>query len=159
MRSIRTDSTTATYQSIPASNSLFLNANYKPQNADHISFPVYDDTGYRYSEESVPLPSLQLDDFYTVSTASNSTSTDASQPELLNIAKHSKDDTAMQTQPSRHVDYLLHIWKEEDSLSSWKHIVSKGNAYANRTLSMTPRFQYSAVVNYIVLAGTNKTLL
>lgn len=36
----------------------------------------------------------------------------------------SVDDTALGVQPTRHVDYLSHEWKEEDIWSSWKHIVS-----------------------------------
>ncbi|PVH69731.1 hypothetical protein DL98DRAFT_522027, partial [Cadophora sp. DSE1049] len=34
-------------------------------------------------------------------------------------------------QPSRHVDYLCHDWKEEDIWSSWKHVVSKRKANSN----------------------------
>ncbi|PVH68229.1 hypothetical protein DL98DRAFT_522872 [Cadophora sp. DSE1049] len=37
----------------------------------------------------------------------------------------------MRDQPSRHVDYLCHNWKEEDIWSSRKHIVSKRKAYCN----------------------------
>lgn len=36
----------------------------------------------------------------------------------------SVDDTALGIQPTRHVDYLSHDWREEDIWSSWKHIVS-----------------------------------
>jgi len=35
------------------------------------------------------------------------------------------DDTAVKRQPSRHVDYLSHDWKEEDIWSSWRHVVGK----------------------------------
>lgn len=45
--------------------------------------------------------------------------------------EHVKDDTEVRLQPSRYVDYLSHDWKVEDAWSSWKHIVSKRNAYSN----------------------------
>ena len=35
------------------------------------------------------------------------------------------DDLALESQPSRHVDYLSHDWKEEEIWSSWKHVVGK----------------------------------
>jgi hypothetical protein len=37
----------------------------------------------------------------------------------------------VQPQPSRHVDYLSHIWREEDIWVSWKLIVSKRHRYEN----------------------------
>ena len=41
------------------------------------------------------------------------------------------DDTAIRIEPTRHVDYLSHNWKEEDIWSSWRHIVGKRKAYSN----------------------------
>jgi hypothetical protein len=41
------------------------------------------------------------------------------------------DDTAVQVQPSRHVDYLAHDWPEEDLWSSWKYVQSNRSAYEN----------------------------
>ena len=43
------------------------------------------------------------------------------------------DDTAIRIEPTRHVDYLSHNWKEEDIWSSWRHIVGKRKAYSNST--------------------------
>ncbi|KAH8783448.1 hypothetical protein F5883DRAFT_404230 [Diaporthe sp. PMI_573] len=40
-------------------------------------------------------------------------------------------DTAVRLQPSRHVDYLSHDWREDDIWSSWKYIVSKKGDYTN----------------------------
>lgn len=51
-------------------------------------------------------------------------------PEPLNGAA---DDTTIQMQPTRHVDYLSHNWKEEDIWSSWRHIVGKRKSYSNST--------------------------
>jgi hypothetical protein len=51
-------------------------------------------------------------------------------PELFFKAE---DDTALKHEPSRHVDYLSHNWREEDIWSSWKHIVSKRRVYGERS--------------------------
>ena len=39
--------------------------------------------------------------------------------------------TSIRTQPSRHVDYLSHDWREEDIWSLWKLIVSRRGDYNN----------------------------
>jgi hypothetical protein len=41
------------------------------------------------------------------------------------------DDQAIEDQPTRHVDYLSHEWREEDLWSSWRYIVSRRKAYTN----------------------------
>lgn len=41
------------------------------------------------------------------------------------------DDTAIENEPTRHVDYLSHNWKEEDIWASWRHIVAKRKTYSN----------------------------
>lgn len=41
------------------------------------------------------------------------------------------DDTSVETEPDRHVDYLSHEWREEDIWSSWRYTVSRRNAYSN----------------------------
>jgi hypothetical protein len=95
-------------------------------------FPSYDEVGYYDQVEDLePPPSPRTGDSYTVSPTSNSTSTNVSRPESPDRFEHAEDDTAVRSQPSRHVDYLSHNWKEEDIWSSWKHIVSKRKAYNN----------------------------
>lgn len=42
-----------------------------------------------------------------------------------------EDDTSMRHEPSRHVDYLSHEWKEEDIWSSWRYITSRRKQYGN----------------------------
>ena len=54
----------------------------------------------------------------------------ASTPDLL---LHSEDDTAVRSEPSHHVDYLSHEWKEEDIWSSWRHIVEHRSIYGERS--------------------------
>jgi hypothetical protein len=94
-----------------------------------------DEVGYyKQGVDMVPPASPCAGDSHTVSVAPDSTSTNDSRPDspvLTEPIEHAKDDTVMQDQPSRYVDYLSHNWKEEDIWSSWKHIVSKRKAYGN----------------------------
>ncbi|KAJ5494788.1 hypothetical protein N7463_010875 [Penicillium fimorum] len=43
----------------------------------------------------------------------------------------SADDSLIEDEPSRHVDYLSHDWKEEDIWSSWRYVTSRRNDYSN----------------------------
>lgn len=131
-RTIHADSTAPSFSSTPAS-SLSLDASCEDQDEeDQIVFPSYDEVGYYDQVEDLePPPSPRTGDSYTVSPTSNSTSTNVSRPESPDRFEHAEDDTAVRNQPSRHVDYLSHNWKEEDIWSSWKHIVSKRKAYTN----------------------------
>jgi len=41
------------------------------------------------------------------------------------------DDTCVRNEPSRHVDYLSHDWREEDIWASWRYMVGKRNVHSN----------------------------
>lgn len=131
---IHADSIAPSYNSTPPS-SLTLDSQYEAEDEDQILFPSYDDdesTGYfDQIEDLEPPASPRTGDSYTVSTTSNSTSTNISRPDSPEPVEHAEDDTAVRSLPSRHVDYLSHNWKEEDIWSSWKLIVSRRNAYGN----------------------------
>jgi fibrillarin-like rRNA methylase len=43
------------------------------------------------------------------------------------------DDTMIREEPSRHVDYLSHDWREEDIWASWRHIVSQRRVYGEKS--------------------------
>lgn len=130
-RTIPADSTAPSFSSTPAS-SLSLDAHCDQEDEDQIVFPSYDDVGYYGQVEDLEPPaSPRTGDSYTVSPTSNTNSTSVSRPESPDPVEHAEDDTAVRIQPSRHVDYLSHNWKEEDIWSSWKHIVSKRKAYNN----------------------------
>ncbi|KAH8674676.1 hypothetical protein BGZ60DRAFT_372780 [Tricladium varicosporioides] len=131
-RTIHADSSAPSFSSTPAS-SLSLDANCEEEGEeDQIIFPSYDGVGYYDQVEDLEPPaSPRTGDSYTVSPTSASTSTNVSRPDSPDVTEHAEDDTAVRTQPSRHVDYLSHNWKEEDIWSSWKHIVSKRGAYNN----------------------------
>lgn len=131
-RTLHADSTAPSFSSTPAS-SLSLDAPQEDDDKDDsIAFPSYDDVGFFEPAEDLEPPlSPQHSDSYTVSPTSNSTSTTASRPISPDPVEHAEDDSAVRSQPSRHVDYLSHNWKEEDIWSSWKLIVSKRKAYNN----------------------------
>jgi hypothetical protein len=136
-RTLHADSTAPSFSSTPAS-SLSLDANAddgsddREKDDESISFPSYDDVGfYEQVEDLEPPVSPQNWDSYTASPTSNSTSTTVSRPISPDAVEHAEDDSAVRSQPSRHVDYLSHNWKEEDIWSSWKLIVSKRKAYNN----------------------------
>ena len=46
-------------------------------------------------------------------------------------ANSTEDDTAVRTEPTAHVDYLSHIWAEEDIWASWRYIISKRKVFDN----------------------------
>ncbi|KAK4101704.1 hypothetical protein N658DRAFT_52139 [Parathielavia hyrcaniae] len=54
-----------------------------------------------------------------------------STPGSPEFQERAEDDIALRAQPSRHVDYLSHNWREEDIWSSWKLIVSRRGDYNN----------------------------
>lgn len=41
------------------------------------------------------------------------------------------DDASVEAEPSRHVDYLSHEWKEEDIWSSWRYVAARKHDYSN----------------------------
>jgi hypothetical protein len=133
-RTIHADSLAPSFQSTPASSiSLDPGCRESEDEEDQIVFPSYDDVGYYDQAEDLEPPASPRGngESYTVSPTSNTTSTDASRPDSPETVEHAEDDTAIRTQPSRHVDYLSHNWREEDIWSSWQHIVSKRGTYSN----------------------------
>ncbi|KAF4345224.1 Resistance to glucose repression 1 [Fusarium beomiforme] len=52
-------------------------------------------------------------------------------PESEEFHERADDDTAVNVQPWKNVDYLSHEWKEEDIWSSWKYITSRRGEHPN----------------------------
>jgi Fungal protein of unknown function (DUF1752) len=131
-RTLQADSNSPSFSSTPASSLSLDNCNVE-DDEDQIVFPSYDDVGYYGQVEDLEPPASPrgTGDSYTVSPTSNSTSTNISRADSPEPVEHAEDDTAIRTQPSRHVDYLSHNWREEDIWSSWKHIVSTKGQYNN----------------------------
>ncbi|KAI3397887.1 hypothetical protein diail_10288 [Diaporthe ilicicola] len=98
-----------------------------------IVFPAYNAyLGPPTPEELEPPPSPR-----TASSPGNETSTTTSNPETpesyCEPGGNAVDDTAVGAQPTRHVDYLSHDWKEEDIWSSWKHIISNRDGFGGNS--------------------------
>lgn len=102
---------------------------------EDIAFPSYDDgVQFYHTDEPLDLPPSPSDESDAGSTTreasyhSESVRSDSPLPTPI-VA----DDTAVKSNPSRHVDYLSHDWCEEDIWSSWRHIVSQRKVYGQRS--------------------------
>ncbi|EWC45948.1 hypothetical protein DRE_04741 [Drechslerella stenobrocha 248] len=99
---------------------------------DTFSFPTYDDFGsnsdkptFIHLEQSIetdedeePPPSPTTVNIPTIITTE--------EPPASAI-----DDITLREEPSRHVDYLSHEWKEEDIWASWRYMIGKRKVYDN----------------------------
>lgn len=54
-----------------------------------------------------------------------------SRPKAIYETSSTEDDTAVRREPTAHVDYLSHIWAEEDIWASWRYIISKRKVFDN----------------------------
>ena len=119
------------YTSTPSS-SLSLDDHCTPEE-DVIIFPSYDGGGYFNKSEDLEPPSspASVEPKTITQSASDACISKNQCTAIAQIQTIAGDDTAVESEPTRHVDYLSHNWKEEDIWSSWKHIVAKRNVYAN----------------------------
>lgn len=58
-------------------------------------------------------------------------SIDLPSPSALLNTHPAADDTSVEDEPSRHVDYLAHEWKEEDIWASWRYVTARRGDYSN----------------------------
>lgn len=119
------------YTSTPSS-SLSLEDQCQAEEED-IVFPSYDDRSY-YEESEDSEPPSSPDSYGPNAVTHSSSDTSLSKPGYPGSSQAQPtagDDTAIESEPTRHVDYLSHNWKEEDIWSSWRHIVAKRKVYAN----------------------------
>lgn len=119
------------YTSTPSS-SLSLD-DQGEEEEDGIIFPSYDDTNC-YNEIDNPEPPSSPVSTGPASVTYSTSDTCLLKPAHTGVSRRQPsagDDTDIQSEPTRHVDYLSHNWKEEDIWASWKHIVAKRNVYAN----------------------------
>ena len=95
--------------------------------------PAYGDEGYYVEVEDVePSPQSEPSGPEAVRQAvGDATSDKQSGTPVSDSLTIARDDTAIESMPTRHVDYLAHNWKEEDIWASWKHIVAKRKLYSN----------------------------
>ena len=121
------------YTSTPSSSLSLDECSENEENEDDIIFPSYDDSHTPADlPNPPPTPDTAPSDEEPVNI--NTSPTTASKPlaiEPPDTQPLGGDDTAIRREPSRHVDYLSHNWREEDIWSSWRHIVAKRNVYSN----------------------------
>lgn len=104
--------------------SFTLETDSEDEHDDELAFPSYGST---------PNHAAKAEDQATESDPEPSEEASSSESSLPDPAFLAEDDTAVRSQPSQHVDYLSHDWKEEDIWSSWRHIVSKRSIYGERS--------------------------
>ncbi|TKA68101.1 hypothetical protein B0A55_08570, partial [Friedmanniomyces simplex] len=93
-------------------------------NDDDISFPDYG----QFYQQSNSYAESQSSEEPVGSTTTETTASDSPLP-----TPTVSDDTALKQEPSQHVDYLSHEWREEDIWSSWRHIVSQRKVYGQKS--------------------------
>lgn len=136
-RKLQASAAGLSYTSTPTSNLSFSTDSEGPGDIllndlgdeNDIFFPAYNDhIDTPTPEELEPPPSPRAGG----GSPGNGTSTSTSNPRTPEVYEPGAvDDTAIEIQPTRHVDYLSHDWKEEDIWSSWKHIVSNREEFGN----------------------------
>ena len=118
------------YFSTPAS-SVSLDTKAEVEYAEDIAFPSFDrgdrcNTSVESEADEIPLTEQAES-----SPHSDSTPHLPSSP-VINIRKEpARDDQTIEREPSRHVDYLSHVWKEEDIWASWRYITGRRKMYSN----------------------------
>lgn len=121
------------YMSTPSS-SLSLNED-ATQEDEELCFPTYDHHGYfEIQEETTEPPNQPSEPARPPATSAPKapkTPTTPVHAPLYEPDQTAGDDMAIKSEPTRHVDYLSHSWKEEDIWSSWRHIVGRRKVYSN----------------------------
>ncbi|KAG8530756.1 uncharacterized protein KY384_004113 [Bacidia gigantensis] len=114
----------SSYISTPSST-LSLDDNSR-SGEDEICFPSYDDNNFLDQEDSFDPEDCLEDLSLTPLTRSPKAEvyTPPTEPQ-----QPAGDDMAIRTEPTRQVDYLSHVWKEEDLWASWRHIRLRKNLY------------------------------
>jgi hypothetical protein len=119
--------------STPATNfSLASDCDEPSATPDEVFLQQGNDGGYfgRLGNQEPPSsPRIGDSDGFSIEGYNESAAT--SRPGSPDCLERAEDDIAVRAQPSRHVDYLSHDWREEDIWSSWKLIVSRRGDYNN----------------------------
>lgn len=118
-----------------------LYTQYPGSRDSYFSTPSYcsldpnDEFAYDEDEDQFPLFENNTPQSHPADTQSRqSMDTEDSYDSQINISTPSEpanDDTSVVHEPTRHVDYLAHEWKEEDIWSSWRYIVARRKTINN----------------------------
>ncbi|KAK4997941.1 protein phosphatase regulator, partial [Elasticomyces elasticus] len=104
----------------------------KYEDDEEIIFPSYDGVHFvHHTEDFDPPPSPKIDE--STESQDESATTGSTRSDSPLPTPTVADDSALKHEPSRHVDYLSHDWREEDIWSSWRHIVSQRKVYGQRS--------------------------
>ena len=93
---------------------------------DDMAFPAFE-TSQGASKPLEVIPTSTEND--NIATQMPSASADGTSLSTGNI----QDDQAIEEEPTRHVDYLSHEWKEEDIWKSWSYVSHRRQIIANST--------------------------
>ncbi|KAL8709261.1 MAG: hypothetical protein Q9220_006004 [cf. Caloplaca sp. 1 TL-2023] len=122
-------SNSASYTSTPSS-SLSLETDCAVEDED-ILFPSYTNEISIRPEHSVATPPIPAPSKSPPSSKNPLPDRRVSNSISNGSLSTAGDDMDIKDEPTRHVDYLSHNWKEEDIWSSWKHITARRKAYTN----------------------------
>ena len=98
---------------------------------DEISFPSYDDYSYLDTATPKEAQATPTDLPLASSTPPTAVADAPTQSSAFESNRTAADDMAIKSEPTRHVDYLAHTWKEEDIWASWRYIVARRDFFSN----------------------------
>lgn len=114
----------------------------------------------RYDEDEDQFPSFDNNtpishpaDAQIHPNASSEDLTNESQANISTPSEPANDDNAIVHEPTRHVDYLAHEWKEEDIWSSWRYIVAR-----RKTINNSVRLENAAWRTWTKAKNNLKTI-
>ncbi|KAL8726896.1 MAG: hypothetical protein Q9181_005887 [Wetmoreana brouardii] len=121
------------YTSTPSS-SLSLDDDCSFEHED-IHFPSYEVEASTEAGQGSEPPNAPENNTSQVATPSETSTPLTNAPKVQKPGQSGSagDDMDVRREPTRHVDYLSHNWKEEDIWASWKHVIATRKLYSNST--------------------------
>ncbi|PYH93584.1 hypothetical protein BO71DRAFT_253095 [Aspergillus ellipticus CBS 707.79] len=98
-----------------------------PSTLSSLSLSVSDDQ----EDGDLILPSYDSSPFVQKEPETLSDVSADSSADLRLMQTPAADDSTIEDEPSRHVDYLSHEWRQEDIWTSWRYVVARRNIYDN----------------------------
>ncbi|KAK5247551.1 protein phosphatase regulator, partial [Exophiala xenobiotica] len=111
------------YASTPASSLSLERDNIDGDDDDDMAFPAFENSTIPHKPYQSPVAQEDV-----AGQVPGSTVVDVS-----SLPTHTRDDHAVKPEPTRHVDYLSHEWKEEDIWLSWSYVSHRRTSLANGT--------------------------
>jgi hypothetical protein len=114
----------------PTLSSLSLDAPLDREE-DEIALPTFDAENFS-AQRAASFPETELS--ATTATNGDDTSTfhvDRVDADATGLHRIPTDDSSIEEDPERNVDYLSHEWREEDIWASWRYVISRRARYSN----------------------------